>query len=358
MITKKWFTVIIFLSYLLIGIIAAFLLYIKFQTSVIMSFLEITVPPSVPAFLAIFLSQFSSQAEDTKKGERLKDIQIKKEISKALHYHYLISSNSVYNGLSELVSYISRIENNTSSIVKQLTHIDANFTKLKEKRSVEIALLHFEGESKIHFQNYLDKFKENENQVVEENNMFNKLKDEIVEFLEAKSQNGKIKVVCEFQNVKKFQNEIYRHEVFSALYKIWNDDSALEKVIKDLKNINENSTNSQNKNTFEKFQVFDEKIDFDGSLTIARTDSFLSGLKILKLLLHVLENSDLRSHCEKLSSLRKEILESRGDFTKKCNDIESKITDNQLLSVENCCPFHEYKSDIKSYFEKSGLYED
>ena len=358
MITKKWFTVIIFLSYLLIGIIAAFLLYLKFQTSVIMSFLEITVPPSVPAFLAIFLSQFSSQAEDTKKGERLKDIQIKKEISKALHYHYLISSNSVYNGLSELVSYISRIENNTSSIVKQLTYIDANFTKLKEKRSVEIALLHFEGESKIHFQNYLDKFKENENQVVEENNMFNKLKDEIVEFLEAKSQNGKIKVVREFQNEKKFQNEIYINEFFTVLYYTWKDDNKLKETIQILKTENPQTDNSKNEIAGGEFLITNEKVDWEYALTIARTDSFLSGLKILKLLLHVLESSDLRSHCEELFSLRKEILESRGDFTKKCNDIESKITDNQLLSVENCCPFHEYKSDIKTYFEKSGLYED
>lgn len=103
--TVKDFYLTVISTYVIIAVIAIFLYYFHYDITTILSFLGITISPSAPAFLAIFLSQYSEQANAVRKSEILSDIQIRKEIGKAREKHY----DDVKKDLQELESSIKQV---------------------------------------------------------------------------------------------------------------------------------------------------------------------------------------------------------------------------------------------------------
>ena len=371
MITKKWFTVIIFLSYLLIGIIAAFLLYLKFQTSVIMSFLEITVPPSVPAFLAIFLSQFSSQAEDTKKGERLKDIQIKKEISESLIRHYKDVLNQV-KGLRSKIEVSARIVGENDVHLREL---DTKYIKKPFPSDFDKAMSHIEGEFNTENPKFLENFIKSEERIDLLNKKIDSLKKRVIEFLREKGKEAHINVADSFRKWDEPKNEIFGEEVSIFAYSIWrhkeqysNKMQGMEKYFSDLNNLgkdgnqdinipeinkkvpdNQSDTNlSQNSNEM--------SVEWNHERKLAYIDSYISGIDVIWLILCLLKDPNLRGECEEINRAKEEIAKFRTDFYNKGDQIISMINNNELLTIVDCCPFHEDKDDIYSYFKTTGLY--
>ena len=103
--TVKDFYLTVISTSVIIAVIAIFLYYFHYDITTILSFLGITISPSAPAFLAIFLSQYSEQANAVRKSEILSDIQIRKEIGKAREKHY----DDVKKDLQELESSIKQV---------------------------------------------------------------------------------------------------------------------------------------------------------------------------------------------------------------------------------------------------------
>ena len=80
-------------------------------------------------------------------------------------------------------------------------------------------------------------------------------------------------------------------------------------------------------------------------------------MDVLVIILKPLKDDDLKSQCLSIASERNNIEKLRVKFNENCNEITQKINRNELLNILKCCPFQEYKDDIMSYFEYSGLYE-
>ena len=352
MITKKWFAFIIFLSYLLIGIISAFLLYLKFETTIIMSFLEITIPPSVPAFLAIFLSQYSAQAEDTRKGERLKDIQIKKEISESLINHYQL----VREGLKKLICEVPVPRKDDFDSFDSLRKIDTKFTNLEYEKSSKMAIMHFKEEFKLGAPTYFEEFEKSEKRVYEYGNKFNYIWENIKIFLEESLDQNQFKVLKSFDSKSKSANVIYGKEVFFAVYNIWNDEKKLRNTITKVGNAISGHKQLMDSFDLGEFAIRKGGITYKHHLDISKNDSASFCEEVLKVLLKLFESNDLKTKCKELVSLTEDITDYRDDFKGKCEKLIQEIDENQFLKVTECCPFHEYKDDMASYFDKTGLY--
>ncbi len=316
-----------------------------------MLFLEITVPPSVPAFLAIFLSQFSTQAEDTRKGERLKDIQIKKEINIAFINHYKV----VRKELTELHNRIGKFAPTIPSYNVSIDQLDLRFVDEPFPVGVQKAMLHFIGETSSNSPNFLVDFKKSENNVDNINKNIDELKEKVIKFLRKNNQNKGVQIADSFSNKNGSLTEVFGYEVFCAVYRIWNDEQICSKTISELKKCISNSLPAV-PTSLGDLTIYQQEIKYLNSSIIAKTNNFLSGKDVLALILKLLEENELKSECIKVASKRKSIEDLREEFRTKCNEIIYKIDQNKLLNVVKCCPFHEYKDDIVSYFENSDLY--
>ena len=83
------FFAILALFYILVTLMLYSLVLFKYlQTSLSITLFAAIVGPSVPSFLAIYLSRYSEQASASRKQELLFDISTRKEISEARQKHY------------------------------------------------------------------------------------------------------------------------------------------------------------------------------------------------------------------------------------------------------------------------------
>ena len=371
MITKKWFSVIIFLAYFLITIIAVVLWQLKFQTSIIMSFLEITVPPSIPAFLAIFLSQYSAQAEDIRKGERLKDIQIKKEISESLKRHYKDVLNQVED-LRSKIEFPVRIYGENDIHIKEL---DTRYIKKPFPSDVDKAMSHIEGEFNTENPKFLENFINSEEGADLLNKEIDRLKEGVIEFLREKGKEAHISVADSLGKREEHKNEISGEKVLIFAYSIWrhkeqysNKMQGMEKYFSDLNNLGKDGNQDINIPEINK-KVPDNQSDINLSQNskemsvewnhdgiLAYIDSYISGIDVIGLILCLLKDPNLRGKCEEINRNKEKIEKFRTDFHNKGDKVISMINNNELLSVVDCCPFHEDKGDIYSYFKTTGLY--
>ena len=230
--TKRGFYVIVTLTYVIIAIISLTLFCLKFDITTILSFLGVTVSPSAPAFLAIFLSQYSAQAEDIQKGERLKDIQIKKEVSIALINHYKV----VKKELTELPNKMGNFMQSYQPYNIPLNRLDMSLINKPFPVCVEKAMLHFIGETSFNYPNFLDDFKKSESKVNNINEKIDTLQNNVLIFLKKNIQKGAINVTSSIRQKTNSPNEIFGEEVFRAVYNIWNDEDEFLKTISSLEN--------------------------------------------------------------------------------------------------------------------------
>lgn len=350
MLTKRGFYLIVFLTYIVIAGIAGYLFYSKFDLTTILSFLGVTISPSAPAFLAIFLSQYSVQSEDAKKGERLKDIQIKKELSVALTNHYKI----VRQELSELPNKMDASVKSAGSISVLLEGLNMKLINDPFDSSIEKAMLHFIAEASPPSKVSLDDFKKSEANVNTVNAELGEQKIKTIKFLTCSNHKATILVTETYKQRNGNQAVIYGDDVFNAAYRIWNDDKKYNNTISELNKVITGPTPSGSIQIGD-LSIDQQEIKWNGT-SLASTDSFNSGVDVLGLILKLLQNKDIQAKCKNLELQRREICKLRDEFSEKINEIIKKIDRNELLEVTDCCPFHEYKEDIISYFKKSGLY--
>jgi hypothetical protein len=338
----------VILTYCLIAILSlVFLFYLHFDITKVLSFLGITISPSAPSFLAIFLSQYSAQAEDVRKGERLKDIQIKKEISMALISHY----KEVRKELNALPIKMQNLSPRQAQFID--IHLEEENMSIIDNASdnnVEKAILHFDDCN----HGFLDTFKKSESEVNVINEKIDALENKVLEFLEREKSSG-INFAKRFTESKNSPNEIFGEEVFRAVYKIWSDESHCLKTISSLDSGLQGPI-PKSFTLFECISIQPPDIKFNGSLTLAQIDSYSSGMDVLCLILKLLKDTDLKSKYQSIVIECRNIENLRREFSTKYDEIIKKIDQNKLLNVLKCCPFHEYKDDIMSYFEYSGLY--
>lgn len=347
--TKRWFYIIVTLTYVIIAIISLTLFCLKFDITTILSFLGVTVSPSAPAFLAIFLSQYSAQAEDTQKGERLKDIQIKKEISIAFIRHY----RDVKKELEQLPNKIQSYSRHRSLLIGiHLEEWNMSIIDKAKINNVEKAILHFKACNP----GFLEMLNKSESKVNNINENIDELENKVLDFLKKNNKNNAINVANSSQQSTNCPNEIIGESVFRAVYDIWKDKDDSTKTISSLeKGISGSIPTSPT--TFGDIEIDKDNIMFQNSLRLAKTDSFKSGIDVLILILRLIKDDDLKSQYTSITSECNMIKELRGKFTENCDEIIQKIDRNELLNILKCCPYHEYKDDIMSYFGYSGLYE-
>ncbi|MGP6294299.1 hypothetical protein [Caldiplasma sukawensis] len=328
-----------------------------------MSFLEITIPPSVPAFLAIFLSLYSFQAEEARKGEFLKNIQIKKEISESLKKHYKDVSDQVDEVKKSMNCFPDKILGDDNLHVMKL---NTRYIKRPYPRNVEKAMFHFEAEFNTENPEFLENFKKSEEIVDRLNQKIDDLESRVIKCLQQQNKNSSINVAISFDKRECSDNKINGKEVFRCAYGVWCNKQEYNKEVLEienyLKSMNKNNTANtrdgspiiiKSKN-WENSQNY--SVEWKSSMTLAHVKSRDTGLEIIKLLLKLLKDSNFKEKCESIENCKKEINKNRDEFYKKLEKIKLKINNNELLYVVDCCPFHEEKNYIESVFGKTGLY--
>ncbi len=334
--TKLDFYIIIALTYVILALISLILFCLKFNITTILSFLGVTVSPSAPAFLAIFLSQYSEQAEAIRKSEHLTDIQIRKEISLARTEHYkcikgdlrniesLIKEQNIksFNGIFEInVPILNEVRSKLNTYNTASLHLN-NFCDPNEKHAI-------------------DGFLKSDNTDLEFNDKVKQLEDEVAQTLEKLSKKyDYITLDCPATNPKPGAS-IGRFETVGSILEIWGSGKDGNQILIDWIN-NIKPCDSVSKNNL---KLDRDKIEYR-NITLAKTTGLEFGVKILNIIKEVLEKEDLRSKLCKLLTEKSEIEEKRRILLSQVEKLIYEIESKKYSVVLECCPYKEYDGEI------------
>ena len=306
-----------------------------------------------------------------RKGERLKDIQIKKEISESLIKHYKDVLNQV-EGLRSKMAVSARIVGENDVHLREL---DTKYIKKPFPSDVDKAMSHIEGEFNTENPKFLENFIKSEERVDLLNKKIDRLKERVIEFLREKGKEAHINVADSFRKWDEPKNEIFGEQVSIFAYSIWSRkeqyDDKIQGMVKYFNDLNDLRKNgNQDINILEiNEKVLDNQsdinlnqiskvmtVEWNHERTLSYIDSGISGIDVIGLILCLLKDPNLRGECEEINRTKEEIEKFRTDFYNKGDQIISMINNNELLTIVDCCPFHEDKDEIYSYFKTTGLY--
>ena len=306
------------------------------------SFLEIAIAPTVPAFVAIYLSLYTVQARAARESQKLASIQIQELIRNARKEHYEKVSE-------QLNALLKEINVNDLVIRKDNSTIDcSNFLlgkisieKVKED-NFKFARLHLNSDLRRDGKEELEKYLNSAGEADNLNDKMEQLKIEIKQqILEISNRVKGTQVSDNIDTVKSGAN-ISKLQAASAICKIWTSDKENNDVVVESINKILNGGIPAKGTSLGEIQL-ESILVLYASTPIARTDGYPSGLNVLKVILGVLEDRDLRKNfldtAERIYRIKEHYKEISDEVTK----ITEEISKGLYTGTAECCPYMEYK---------------
>lgn len=341
--TVKSFHIIVISAYVVIAVIAALLWHFNYSVTTVLSFLGITVSPSAPAFLAIFLSQYSEQANATRKSELLYDIQIRKEISKARENHY----NDIKNEVQELKSHIEAIYNSSKKgecriDSFQLPDLDIDNDFLEKYNR---AFLHLSELTQRKGGDITIDFLKSEINVVNVNSDISKIIDQLRQILNDVSKKHSEVILTEQTQTPKNGASMSEYTAIYSIFYIWNEGKDRTRNMIKWINTLLNGKLPDRDVSEDSMHLYSTSVNYI-NCTIAKTESFRYGLEVLDIISETLGISSLQTEFVSLLQKKKEIDYKRELLLSQIDHLIKEIDIHKYAGSAVCCPFPEYSGKI------------
>ena len=338
--SRRSFYSLIILSYLVIAIVAIFMGLYHVGVTTILSFLGITVSPSAPAFLAIFLSQYSEQAKAFRKSEKLADIQISKEISLARTEHYKSVKEKLQSIDSIIISQNVTFSNQISDFRSQSLG-----TKLTETGEYKTAFLHISGTPHPDGENIVGEFLKSEEKCPELSKKIDALKTGVHQLVSQIAQSNPDIQISDHTNNLGYGAVIGTSSTIGAVLDIWGDGrDKTQNVIKWIESFSNGATPDK---SISKLDLTLESTSIEYlNITLARTEGFSFGIQVLNIIREILEHEDLQAKLEELAFAKRQIEDKRNALQTKIEKLIDEIEKNRYSVVLSCCPYREYEGEI------------
>jgi|ACXJ01.1.fsa_nt_gi hypothetical protein len=340
---KVRFFIILVIFYFFVTLIIYVLDYKGFiTTSTSVTLFAAIVGPSVPAFLAIYLSRYSEKARVSRKQELLLNISIRKEISQARKKHYEELSIKLERVKKLLVTIKPR---KPSSYPENPLLVDEIETD-KIKEFIEDASI----------KNHMEQFKNGVynfslQKLVDLSQDASKANQEVMGFenpilSELQSQLKPNSSITSDKTAKNIANKtcIGTDNLIIVLFNIWmelcNSKKTEEEFIKVYFPQRPNLNNLKNE-TIGNWDIETPNLKFRNQLVLTYTDNLLANYDVLDIVKAIILTPSLLSKFKKLY----ENGEAINQYITKAKDIidEIKLEISELRYIEayNCCPYHE-----------------
>ena len=332
------FFAILALFYILVTLMLYSLVLFKYlQTSLSITLFAAIVGPSVPSFLAIYLSRYSEQASASRKQELLFDISTRKEISEARQKHY----DELSTKAEEIIRFLppSKQRNvDPSEYLKnpllgeqfQICDIKA----LKEDESMKEHLERFKSKvDSFSFQKLIDLLEDNKKL----NGDYEEFKTEISNELRVLTlSNNSITVSPVAQNIngKTDIGEDNLQRILLYLWKeLYNNISESEEQFKNSHFPEKPSLSYLKNESTEYWNISTPNLTFKNILIIAIADNLSANYEVIEIVKNLTFNPQLRSSFITLYKRRKFIDEYIEDVKKMIKELKDKISKKPLKSL-------------------------
>lgn len=343
--TLKDFYLTVISTYVIIAVTAIFLWYFHYDITTILSFLGITISPSAPAFLAIFLSQYSEQANAVRKSEVLSDIQIRKEISNTREKHY----GDVKKDLLDLESSIKRDLSIYEDEVGECRLDDLLLPELSlDKDMLEKynrAFWHLSVELQKDGGDIVKDFIEAESTVSEVNGSVKRLGEKLKQILQGASKNYKDVILTEQTETPKHGASMAETTTVYSICKIWDEgETKTETVIKWIESLLRSKIPEIDVSE-DSMVLHSTKVSYSNCI-LANTEGFSYGLMVLGIIRDTLSRSDLQKEFTSLLQKIGKINDTRHRLLLQIDKLVREIDHRRYNGVAACCPFQEYSGEI------------
>lgn len=340
---KIRFVIILVIFYFFVTLIIYVLEYQKFiTTSTSVTLFAAIVGPSVPAFLAIYLSRYSEQARVSRKQELLFNISIRKEISEARKKHYEELSTKLEKIKELLVQIKPRM---TTSYPKNPLLVDEIETD-KIKEYIEDASIN----------NHMEKFKNGVQdfslqKLVDLSQDVSKVKHEVMGFenlilSELQRQLKPNSSITSDKTAKNTTNKtcIGTDNLIIVLVNIWmelcNSKNTKEEFIKGYFPQRPKINNLKNE-TIGNWDIGTPNLKFRNQLVLTYTGNLLANYDVLDIVKAIILTPSLLSKFKELYEKTEAINQYITKAKEIIDKIKLEISEGRYTEAYNCCPYHE-----------------
>lgn len=315
-----------------------YLRFIKTSTSV--TLFAAIVGPSVPAFLAIYLSRYSEQASVSRKQEFLLNITIRKEISEARKKHYEELSGKLERLKKLLLPFKAR-----TTITNLLLIGELDIDKVKDLIDDASIKNHMEG---FHNNEHtfsiktLVSFLEDVDKVIQDVKQF---EEDILS--ETKSLLEQYSSITSDKTAKNINNKtcIGTDSLIIVLFNIW-EELYSSKDITEQKFIDEHFSKRPGQNNLKNETIWDwyigtPNLTFRNGLILTYTDSLSANYDVLDIVKKLIFNISLNARFKDIYERVRGINEYIWKAEQIIDEIKEKISTGCYKEVYNCCPYPE-----------------
>ncbi len=314
-----------------------------FQTSTIVTIFAAIVGPSVPSFLAIYLSRYSEQARVSRKQELVLNISIQKEILEARKEHYKELSIRLEEMKSCLLPPNPR---NIHPYPKNPLLLDKFETdKLKEFMKDTSVKQHLEnykvGMGNFSIQRLVDSLDDSGKVNQNVNDLESKILSELQKLLTSDDSIVANEVAVNTKN----KTCIGTKSLVIVLANIWTDlfehkNNNSEEFVKQHFPQRPNPSNLKNE-TIGDWNIETPNLTFRNTLVLTYTDKLLANYDVLDILKKLITSDSLKSEFKALYDRVTSILELIQNAKDLISKLQEQITNGQYWETFNCCPYNE-----------------
>lgn len=316
------------------------MVYFHYYMTTILTILGITISPSAPAFLAIYLSQYSEQAKATRKNERLVDIQIEKEISNARKSHYGI----VRVDLEGLRGQIPSIVPHNVDPIQNFSIPDLNINESQLSQYAS-AVLHLNVTRRKEHDSSFEEFLESEKKTIEFNTDLKNLEKKVKEALDRLAKSNPDVEVRESLTPLVHNGAVISSEyAVLTILNIWhNGEDTTRKIITWVNDISERVPAEL---SYESDLFLDSTSVRYNNIQISKITAFQYGVRALEMIRDIIADKSLQQEFIRLSNTAGLILKKRETLSTQIQKIIESIQNRNYKDIADCCPYKEYKGEI------------